>query len=115
MAETNQSLQKKIEARAEKRAIGEYKKLVDFMESNMLCKLLKFRKGDKLVPFCAHYNQEPLFETGLTNKMEEADLYTNLNEARTKLVEIFIEEETEMLLKKIDSLSDYFNNEQTNP
>ena len=104
-----ETLQKKIEAKAKKRAIAEYGAFVDFMQKNELCKLLKFKKGIELVPFCSCYTDNPLFETGLQNPMEDADLYTNFNQARQELIELFIEDETDKLLKKIDSLSDYFN------
>lgn len=106
---TKETLQQKIEAKAEKRAIAEYGKFVEFMQKNELCKLLKFKKGNELVPFCSHYDDEPLFETGVNNSMEDADNYTNFNEARKQLIELFIEEETNILLKKMESLSDYFN------
>ena len=111
---TKETLQQKIEAKAKKRAIAEYSEFVKFMETNQLCKLLKFKKSDKLVPFCGNYQDKPLFETGLENKMEETDLYTNFNEARKELLEIFIEQETNDLLKKIDSLSDYFKDSDVN-
>ena len=103
-----ETLQQKIEERAKRRANDEYRKFVEFMLSNELCKLLKFKKGEKLVPFCGHYNLKPLFETGIENKMEDADNYTNFNEARKLVFELFVEKETDELLQKIDSLSDYF-------
>ena len=105
---TKETLQQKIEERAKRKANDEYRKFVDFMQSNELCKLLKFKKGEKLVPFCDHYSLKPLFETGIENKMEDADNYTNFNEARKELLELFVEKETNELLQKIDSLSDYF-------
>lgn len=105
---TKETLQQKIENRAKIKAINEYKKFVDFMQSNELCILLKFKKNGTLVPFCGHYNQKPLFETGIDNKMEDADNYTNFNDARKQLFELFVEKETNELLQKIDSISDYF-------
>jgi len=105
---TTETLQQKIEERAKKRVDNEYKKFVNFMQSNELCKLLKFKEGETLVPFCGHYYSKPLFETGIQNKMENADNYTNFNEAKKQLFELFVKEETNELLRKIDSLSDYF-------
>ena len=105
---TKETLQQKIEERAKRKANDEYRKFVDFMQSNELCKLLKFKKGEKLVPFCDHYTSKPLFETGIENKMEDADNYTNFNDARKQLFELFVAKETNELLQKIDSLSDYF-------
>jgi len=104
-----ETLQQKIEQRAEERAVDEYRKFVEFMLKNELCKLLKFKKGDELVPFCGIYSQDPLFETGVRNEMKDTDNYTNFNEARKQLFEFFVEKETNELLQKIDSLSDYFN------
>ena len=105
---TKETLQQKIEERAKRKANDEYRKFVDFMQSNELCKLLKFKKGENLVPFCGYYNLKPLFETGIENKMEDADNYMNFNEARKQLFELFVAKETNELLQKIDSLSDYF-------
>jgi len=102
-----ETLQQKIELRAKRRVSDEYKKFVDFMQTNKLCKLLKFKKGGALVPLCGHYSLNPLFETGIENTMKDADNYTNFNEAREQLTDLFTEEETNELLQKIDSLSDY--------
>lgn len=105
---TKETLQQKIEERAKRKANDEYRKFVDFMQTNELCKLLKFKKGETLVPFCDNYSLKPLFETGIENKMEDADNYTNFNDARKQLFELFVAKETNELLQKIDSLSDYF-------
>ena len=105
---TKETLQQKIELRAKRKANDEYRKFVDFMQTNELCKLLKFKKGEVFVPFCDHYTLKPLFETGIENKMEDADNYTNFNDARKHLFDLFVEKETNELLQKIDSLSDYF-------
>ena len=105
---TKEILQQKIEKRAKIKADNEYRKFVDFMQSNELCKLLKFKKGETLVPFCDNYRSKPLFDTAIEHKMEDADNYTNFNEARRQLLELFVAEETNELLQKIDSLSDYF-------
>ena len=105
---TKETLQQKIEERAKRKANTEYQKFVDFMQSNELCMLLKFKKGEKFVPFCGHYTLKPLFETGIENRMEDTDNYTNFNDARKQLFELFVERETNELLQKIDSLSDYF-------
>ena len=109
---TKETLQQKIEERAKRKANDEYRKFVDFMQSNELCKLLKFKKGETLVPFCDHYNSKPLFETGIawgdTTRRPASPNYTNFNDARKQLVELFVAKETNELLQKIDSLSDYF-------
>ncbi len=105
---TIETLQQKIEERAKRKVNDEYEKFVNFMGTNELCKRLKFKKGETLVPFLGHYSSNPLFETGIENKMEDADNYTNFNEARKQLFELFVAKETNELLQKIDSLSDYF-------
>lgn len=106
------TLQQKIIDRATVKRNDEYKKLLDFFATNRLAKLLKYKIEDgNLVPFCGHYNNSPLFESGVENKMENADKYTNFNEARKLLLEMFIEEETNDLLNKMDEMSFYFNNE----
>jgi len=106
-------LEKRIIERAEAKAQNEYKKMVDFMMTNELFKRIQFRKGETLVPFCDNYGKKPLFETGINNKMEDTDKYTNFNEARKQVREFFIKQETDELLNKIDSLTEYFNNSQT--
>ena len=111
---TKEILQQKIEERAKRKANEEYRKFVEFMQSNELCKLLKFKKGLDLVPFCGHYSTDPLFETGIENKMEETDMYTNFNDARKQLFELFVAKETNELLEKIDILSDYFRDRDIN-
>lgn len=103
-----ETLQQKIEERAKRKVNDEYRKFVEFIGSNELCQLLKFKKGATLVPFLGHYSSNPLFETGIENEMKDADNYTNFNEAREKLFELFVAKETKELLQKIDSLSDYF-------
>ena len=103
------TLQSKIEKRAEAQVKSELANFIDFMQTNRICRLLKFKDGDKIVPFCGHYNEKPLFETGVNNKMEVANSYTNLEEAKHILLAMFVEEETNALLRKIDEMSDYFN------
>jgi hypothetical protein len=101
-------LQKRIEEKAKERFLKDFKELSNLIKSNPIGRDLKIDNMYVIHTHCGTiYNA---FFNGV-NTTEIGEKRTNIEQIRTKLIQKYIQEETDDILLKLGVLSEYINNQ----
>ena len=101
-------LEKRINGKAEERFHEDMRGLVDYIYNHPIGRKLKIKIGEKEIPlvnFGRNYgiiNQEP------TQDYSRVSDVINIIETKGEVTEIYKQEETEVILKKLDNISYLF-------
>lgn len=106
-------LDKIIQKRAEKKFEESYIALLDYIRKNPIGKRLKIKVGtNKYVPLAESQDNDSLLGNGLrtVNNYNDTNNETNFVQIKKELIEFYMQEESKILLEKIDYLGEYFLN-----